>query len=351
MVLTSSCQLLGDLDMDWRQKRSCSGVRNLLETAKEEGLAIEHCLLGSAIDAAQLAASDSTIEAWQELAVIRNLIQRIGRPSLGFATGRYYHLTSLGLLGFTMLASENLLSALTTLDRFQALALTICPVSTLPDPRGLWVTFDDSVLPRDASCFVVERGLSGILHIAAELMQREVIPLAIQMCFECPPGDIASYVKLPFPVSFDCDKNGVLFANADLECLLPQANHSARHQGEILCGRLIEETQLAPDTLPVTRRVQRILLEHAASLLNAKAVARLLGLSERSLHRHLAEEGQRFRPLNDQIKSRLAQQLLRESKMDLQQVAQCIGYAEAASFCRAFLRWTGQTPGSWKRSA
>lgn len=336
--------------MDWRQKRSCSGVRYLLETAKENGLAIEHCLLGSSIDETRLAGSDGTIEAWQELAVIRNLIQRIGRPGLGFSTGRHYHLTSLGLLGFTMLASDTLLSALTTLDRFQALALTICPVRTMPDPRGLWVTFDDSVLPRDAACFVVERGLSGVMHIAAELMQREVVPLAMQVRFDCPPEDVSGYLGLTCPVSFRSDTNGVLFANADLGCLLPQANHTARHQGEILCGRLIEEMQLAPETFPVTRRVQRVLLEHAASLLSAKAVARLLGMSDRSLHRRLADEGQSFRLLNDQVKTRLAQRLLSESRMDLQQVAQCIGYADAASFCRAFQRWTGQSPGRWKRS-
>lgn len=337
--------------MDWRQTRSCSGVRYLLETAKENSLAVEHCLLGSAIDVVKLARSDTTIEAWQELAVIRNLLQRIGRPGLGLVTGRQYHLTSLGLLGFTMLASETLLSALVVLDRFQSLALTICPVRTMPDPLGLWVTFDDSVLPRDASCFVVERGISGILQIAAELMQREVVPIAIQMRFDCPVEDVVGYLQLTCPVSFRSDKNAVLFANADLGCLLPQANHTARHQGEILCGRLVEEAQLAPGALPVTRRVQRILLEHATSLLSSKAVASLLGMSDRTLHRHLAEEGQRFRQLNDQVKLRLAQQLLGESRMDLQQVAQCIGYAEAASFSRAFLRWTGQTPGRWKRSA
>ena len=337
--------------MDWRQKRSCSGVRYLLETAKEHGLAVEHCLLGSAIDASQLVISDSTIEAWQELAVIRNLIQRIGRPGLGFATGRHYHLTSLGLLGFTMLASETLLSALTALNRFQALALTICPVRTQPNPRGLWMIFDDSVLPRDSSGFVVERGLSGVLHIVAELMQREVVPLAIQMRSDCPSEALAGYAELPAPVSFGADTNGILFANADLQCMLPQANHAACYQGEVLCGRIIEDIQLVSASLPTARRVQRVLLEHATTLLSAKAVAGMLDLSERGLHRRLAEEGKSFRQLNDQVKTRLAQRLLSESRMDLQQVAQCIGYADAASFCRAFQRWTGQTPGRWKRSA
>ncbi|OEC32674.1 AraC-type DNA-binding protein [Pseudomonas cuatrocienegasensis] len=335
--------------MDWRQARSCSGVRYLLETAKDNHLAVEPCLLGSAIDSAQLARSDSTIEAWQELAVIRNLIQRIGRPGLGFSAGRQYHLTTLGLLGFTMLASETLASALAALDRFQSLALAICPVKTLAEPRGLWVIFDDSVVPRDARVFVVERGLSAVVQIVSELMQRPLVPLAIEVRYACPTEGLAGYLALACPVSFASNKNGVLFAAADLACALPQANHTAHHQGEVLCGRLIEEAELASGALPITRRVQRVLLEHAASLLTARAVASLMGMSDRTLHRRLADEGQRFRSLNDQIKARFAQRLLSESRMDLQQVAQCIGYSDAASFCRAFQRWTGQSPGHWKR--
>ncbi|AQY65662.1 AraC family transcriptional regulator [Pseudomonas veronii] len=336
--------------MDWRQKRSYSGVRYLLETARENELPIEHCLLGSAIEVAELARSDGTIEAWQELAVIRNLTQRIGRPGLGFVAGRQYHLTSLGLLGFTMLASETLLSALVALDRFQSLALTICPVKTTPDPRGLWVIFDDLVLPRDASCFVVERGLSAVIHITCELMQREVVPLSIQVRYDRPGGRLSGYQGLPVPVTFSSDHNGVLFTHADLKCVLPQANHAARFQGEVLCGRLIDQAELTPENLPTTRRVQMVLIEHAASLLTGKEVARLLGVSERTLHRRLVDEGQSFRLLNDQVKMRIAKRLLSESKMDLQHTAESIGYADAASFCRAFQRWTGKTPGRWKRS-
>ena len=336
--------------MDWRQKRSCLGVRHLLETARENGLAPESCLLDSAIDATHLEQSSYSIEAWQELAVIRNLIQRINRPGLGFATGQRYHLTSLGLLGFTMLASDNLHAALTTLDRFQTLSLAICPVRTLQDTRGLWVTFDDTVLPRDASVFVIERGLAAVMQVVSELMQRQVIPLEIQVRYHYPP---AERVDAPKPLkifSFGCDKNGVLFANADLICPLPQANHVARHQGEISCGRLAEEAELPPAASPTGLRVQRILQDHAASLMSSEQVAVLLGMSERTLLRRLADEEQSFKQLNDQIKTRLAKRLLSESTMNLQEIATRLGYADSASFCRAFQRWTGQTPGRWKRS-
>lgn len=337
--------------MDWRQKRSCSGVLYLLETARESDIATEHCLRGTAIDLAQLAISDETIEAWQELAVIRNLIERMERPGLGFATGRKYHLTTLGLLGFTMMASDTLASALAALDRFQSLALALCPVRTTADPRGLWVTFDESVIPRDASSFVVERGIGAVVNVVCELMQRTVTPLAAEVRFDRPAGSLTGYPAFARHTFFSGERSGVLFATADLQCALPQANHSARFQGEALCAQLIDEMDLAPSNQPLAQRVQRILLEHASSMLTAKQVADLLAVSDRTLHRHLAQEQTSFSALNDRVRMRLAKRLLSDSKMDLQGVAEAIGYAEAASFCRAFQRWTGESPGRWKRSS
>ncbi len=331
--------------MDWRQKRSCLGVCHLLETAREHDLDVEQCLLGSAIEAAHLAQSDCSIEAWQELAVIRNLIQRIGRPGLGFAAGRHYHLTSLGLLGFTMLASDNLRAALATFDRFQALSLAICPVRTVADPRGLWVTFDDTVLPRDASGFVIERGLAAVTQVVSELMQRQVIPLEIHMRHHDLPGDDLAALGIQ---KLGRDSDGVLFAHADLDCPLPQANQVARHQGEAFCGRLVEEAQLSLAASPTSRRVQRIVQDSAAARMTSAQVAGRLGMSERSLLRRLAAEGNSFKQLNDQIRIRLAKRLLSESTLNQQQIATRLGYADAASFCRAFQRWTGQTPGRWK---
>lgn len=336
--------------MNWRQKRDVSGVRYLLEIAEEHAVSITACLAGSAIAADTLSAFNGKIEAWQELAVIRNLLHQINHPGLGIAVGRRYHLTSLGILGFTMLASENLMNALSTLDRFQSLALAICPVKTEIEPRGVWVTFDDRVLPEDTRRFVIERGLSAVISVVSELMQRDVVPLELQVRFDATPDTHTGYSELPAPLQFAAPRNGVLFANDDLHHPLPQANLASRFQGEQLCGRLIQEIQLSPNGSSLVHRVQQVLLENPSSLLTSKDVATCIGLSDRTLHRRLADEGLSFRQLNDQIKQRLAKQMLSASTLDMHSIAQHLGYAEAASFSRAFIRWTGQNPGHWKRT-
>jgi AraC-like DNA-binding protein len=337
--------------MDWRQSRPLTGVLYLLETAQAQGVDAATCLMGSAIPSEALQQRNVQIEAWQELAVIRNLLGHAGRPGLGYITGQRYHLTSLGMLGFTMLASRTLGEAFATFSRFQLLALTLCPAHIETDRRGTWMLFDASVLPQDARAFVIERGLSACLGVASELLQRPIKPLAVEMTSSAPADPATLLRDFPYPVRFDAARNGILFSHADLQYNLPQAHISAHSEGEQLCERMCTEISHSLVKAPTARLVQQVLIRDSARLLSSRTVAQRLGLSERTLHRRLASEGQAFQPLNEQIKRRLAERLLSDSRLDISSIAQRLGYAEAASFSRAFSRWTGYAPGQWKRQA
>ncbi len=337
--------------MNWRQSRPLTGVRYLLDVARVESVDVPACLIGSAISAEALQQANAQIEAWQELAVIRNLLEHAGRPGLGFVAGRHYHLTSLGLLGFTMLASRTLDEAFAAFRRYQPLALTLCPARIETERRGTWLLFDASVLPQDARRFVIERGLAGCLSVTSELLQRPATPLAVEMTAEAPDSAIDLQPDFPYPVRYAATRDGILFASSELQLSLPQAHISAQLEGEQLCERLC--TEIAHDLVaaPIARLVQQVLIRDSATLLASRTVAERLGLSERTLHRRLAAEGHAFQQLNEQIKRRLAERLLRDSSLDLGSIAQRLGYADAASFSRAFNRWNGSSPGAWRSQA
>ena len=316
--------------MNWRQSRPLTGVRYLLEVARAQGVGPATCLLGSAIATDALQQSNAQIEAWQELAVIRNLLEHAGRPGLGFVAGKHYHLTSLGLLGFTMLASRTLDEAFAAFQRYQLLALTLCPARIETDKRGTWLLFDASVLPQDARRFVIERGLAGCLSVTAELLQRPAVPLAVEMTAAA-PGDLEALQRdFPYPVRFGAPRDGILFSNAELHLNLPQAHISAQLEGEQLGERLCNEISHDLVAPPTARLVQQVVIRDSASLLTSRTVAQHLGLSERTLHRRLAER------------------LLLDSRLDLGSIAQRLGYADGASFSRAFSRWNKCSPGYWR---
>lgn len=79
-------------------------------------------------------------------------------------------------------------------------------------------------------------------------------------------------------------------------------------------------------------------------------MAAQLYLSTATLRRRLRSDGQSFGAIKDELRSVLAQRLLVQD-MTVAQVATELGYSEPSAFHRAYLKWTGQSPGAFKRNA
>jgi len=77
-------------------------------------------------------------------------------------------------------------------------------------------------------------------------------------------------------------------------------------------------------------------------------IARLLGMSERTLQRRLAETGDSYSELLQSFRRTEAMRLLADTDLTLLEVAARLGYAEQTSFTRAFRRWSGATPAAWR---
>ena len=80
-------------------------------------------------------------------------------------------------------------------------------------------------------------------------------------------------------------------------------------------------------------------------------VARGVGLSGRTLQRRLDEEGLRFGELVDAVKAKVARAYLDDRSLALCEVAFLLGFADQSAFTRAFKRWTGDTPGRYRKRA
>nr|NOY03595.1 helix-turn-helix transcriptional regulator [Gammaproteobacteria bacterium] len=79
-------------------------------------------------------------------------------------------------------------------------------------------------------------------------------------------------------------------------------------------------------------------------------VALHLQLPTWTLRRKLAEEGTRFRDLLNETRRDLAETYIRDTELAFGEIAYLLGFASAEAFQRAFKRWTGLTPGEFRRS-
>lgn len=78
-------------------------------------------------------------------------------------------------------------------------------------------------------------------------------------------------------------------------------------------------------------------------------LAARLKMSPATLRRQLREEGQSFRAIKDELRNARAQELLRGTDLPVAEIAARTGYAEASAFYRAFVKWTGTSPGDFRK--
>jgi AraC-like DNA-binding protein len=76
----------------------------------------------------------------------------------------------------------------------------------------------------------------------------------------------------------------------------------------------------------------------------ADSIAKSLGLSQRTLARHLTDEGTTFSDLLNGIRRDLSARYLEDSTLSISEIAWLLGYHDIGAFSHAYKRWTGTTP-------
>lgn len=80
------------------------------------------------------------------------------------------------------------------------------------------------------------------------------------------------------------------------------------------------------------------------------SVARELHMSARTLARRLEREGTTFSDLLDQLRQELALRYVGHHELAFTEIAFRLGFSHVEAFYRAFKRWTGQTPLTYRRA-
>ncbi|PID62011.1 MAG: AraC family transcriptional regulator [Gammaproteobacteria bacterium] len=102
---------------------------------------------------------------------------------------------------------------------------------------------------------------------------------------------------------------------------------------------------------PVSDRVLGVFGEDLSRGLPAsEQIAACLGMSISTLRRRLLEEGTSLQQLKDDARQAAAIRYLSVPELSAREVAELVGFDDPSAFQRAFRRWTGVTPGVFRRS-
>lgn len=145
--------------------------------------------------------------------------------------------------------------------------------------------------------------------------------------------------------------------DAPLDCLCfdrEELSAPTRNADEML-AQLLEEhagmlaARLQPQAAGFVGEVQRALAAALPENGAATTVARSLHVSVRTLQRRLSDAGTTFREQCDNARRGLAEAYLADPRVSICEVAFLLGFSDQTAFNRAFRRWTGMSPGHWRR--
>lgn len=278
-------------------------------------------------------------------------IKLSAEPALGLRMGSLSRLAQTGLAGVTAAQAPTLGEAARTLLRFEPLYAANYRGNSVfvEDTQGAWLRFYSISPYNDYNRFVVDSLLSGWLAQLGQLAGQPVQAERMEIEFAA-PGYAAVYQPLcATPVHFAADGNQLRLSRATLEQPNPQHCPSTWQHLLQLC-----EMELAQHTR--VRSLGERITHLLGPLLNGgrepdlEEVARHLQLPTWTLRRKLAEEGTRFRSLLNDTRQDLAETYIRDTELAFGEIAYLLGFASAEAFQRAFKRWTGLTPGEFRRN-
>ena len=194
-----------------------------------------------------------------------------------------------------------------------------------------------------------EATIASIASISKEVSSEPFCPVAVYFKHAAPATIAHHEAYFGCPVHFGSERDALLVSAKTL--------HTPNKLGDPSISRFFD-THLASeiakfdDGIPLDRQVR----DHISTSLSEgipalSDVARHLGMSRRTLQRRLSEQGHSYQTLVDESRRQLAKRLLRKTDFSLIEVAFMTGFSGQSAFTRAFKRWAGQTPRSFRIDA
>jgi AraC-like DNA-binding protein len=187
-----------------------------------------------------------------------------------------------------------------------------------------------------------------MLRLASWLIDKPLLLDRLYFTF-APPPDPEDYNEM-FPARhyFCSAENSIVFNRRFLAMPLVRI---AENVSDFVASlpHLMSEQRV---DLSLTAQIRRMLQDtQSVDELLLGAVARQLNRSEDTLRRHLKIEGSHFSEIKESVRRDRAVYHLECLKTPINQIAYMLGFSEPSAFNRAFKRWTGQTPGDYRRQA
>jgi AraC-like DNA-binding protein len=321
-------------------------VLGLIAAAEHAGVARHQLLRMAGVDASLLAVPDRRLPRADLYRLAEQALELSGDPAFGLHWARRLDDRPFAPLAQLVAHAADLREALALLARFSRLLAD--EADYVVHERDDRLTVHHLPLDRESPRLrrlSADLVLGGLWRIVRSF-SADARPCEVGFEYPAPP-ERAEYDRFfETSVHFGRPSTVVAFDRALLQAPSPAKDDDVRQALEAIAERrLLQITQRTP----LAARAREVLVRrpHPADM---ESVAHALGLSARSLRRHLEAEGTSYGDVLRAAQATVATELLRDPRRTVQDVAYEMGFSDPTAFHRAFRRWTGTTPKAYRAS-
>jgi AraC-like DNA-binding protein len=319
---------------------------HLAELVSRWGVSPAALLKGSTLSKHEIAQPGRRISVPTMEKLVERARALTGEPALGIYFGLKMRISWHGYLGLAAMTSQNVRQALDMATRF---------LPTLTGALQLGLETEGKV----ASLIIRERAdfgsardaiilalMVGIWQLGCTLTGRQLGGRA-DVAMPEPPYMQRFKGVMPGALRFDQPEHRLLFDADTLELPFASADPASLVMTREQCERELDALGFAG---PFRERVRALALHGTGGARSLDEVAAQLHVSGRTLKRRLAELDTSYSRILDEERRGRALALLETTRLGIEDIAERLGYADVASFGRAFRRWTGKTPARVRRA-
>lgn len=299
------------------------------------------------LDEASLANPSARVPIRTVRKLVEDTIAASGRRDIALRLGALAPLHALHVLGPMIRSARTLRRGLELFRLYGPLVVEGASLELLERGDLAFVRFAHPMLEGSESRYAAEYASAFMCRVGEAFLGPHV-GLERARFRHADPGYAATYAEV-----FDGE---VEFGAAHDELVLRKEllDRPQLEKDDALCAllerRAAELLAALDEEAPLPVRLRELLANEPRPLeLDVGDAASRLGVSSRTLQRRLREAGSSFSGMIDDELRRRACDELAVSRLAIKEIADRAGFVDPNNFHRAFKRWTGETPGEFRR--
>ena len=283
-------------------------------------------------------------------ALIVAIQEELKDPAFALHLGEFIRIDLLQLIGTLVVTAPTPREALGQFIRFKKLIHPVGDLVLREEGRAAHIIYrlgsDEGVSGRFR---YAEMYVSAIVSVARAMLRRDIKVYRVSFTHDASAyrSELERIFGSDCEFVFNADDNVASFERDLLDEPLPGHFPEYHKQVEQLAARRLAEL---PDGGNTSGAVLRFLEEQIGRrVVGMEDVARQLDMTLRTLQRRLKEENTTYAALRDSVRYRYAQKYLKDPGMDMDSIAAALGFSETANFYPAFKRWSGMSPGEFRK--